>query len=138
LDTSAARAFLLEQKNEGPLPPDAFAVPLAQAQEAVDIHQPEIVIGSSFGGGLATHLCWEGPLILLAPALVRFGVTSLRATQKIAVIHGTMDTVIPIRESERAISTHHLFYAVEDGHSLFETVVERGICDEAVAALLSL
>lgn len=136
LDTTKARAFAASASESGVLPPESFAEPLAQAQAAVDEHNPDVVIGSSFGGGLATQLRWEGPLVLLAPALARFGVTSLPPNQKIAIIHGTMDDVIPIQDSMEAAGAGHLLYGAEDDHSLLKTVTEEGACEQAIALLL--
>ena len=99
-------------------------------EQAIEEFKPDVVIGSSWGGAVAT-LClsrgiWGGPTILLAPALARvlekFGDTpphlcyesvidSLKKKRsggrcgKVLIVHGTEDKTIPIDDSLRMASS---------------------------------
>src|SRR5688572_32161680 len=77
LPTAEAIAFLA--RGRAALPPDVATAPLRVAADAVASARPDVVIGSSFGGGIAAALSsWDGPLVLMAPAAEKlFRVTRL-------------------------------------------------------------
>lgn len=75
----------------------------AQA-EALREFAPEVLVGSSFGGGVAVALLesgdWRGPTVLLAPAVGYVGVAPvLPAGVPVTIVHGTRDDVVPIEDS---------------------------------------
>jgi len=76
--------------------------------EALARFRPQVLVGSSFGGAVAVELIrrgdWNGPTLLLAPAL-RFvgGHQALPPGVPVVVVHGTRDDVVPIEDS-RALS----------------------------------
>ena len=90
---------------------------LAVARDAVTRFCPEVVVGSSWGGGLATLLVqqgdWHGRVALLAPAGRRIAqvlpsrskvreqlLAPLPARTVGVVVHGTRDTVVPPIDSK--------------------------------------
>jgi len=93
------------------------------------------LIGSSFGGIMATLFCRDFPdhvrkLILLAPALVWPDILWDSAWQisiPTQIYHGLDDPIIPI-ETVRKIAEKHFenlsFYSVDDDHGLHKTVHE--------------
>ena len=90
---------------------------LAVARDAVTRFRPDVVVGSSWGGGLATLLVqqghWHGRVALLAPAGRRIAqalpsasktreqlLTPLPSRTVGVVVHGTRDTVVPPIDSK--------------------------------------
>jgi len=96
---------------------------LAVCRQAIDNFEPDLVIGSSWGGGLTCILLAQGhlkvPVLLLAPALKRMCLASgndrynFDATLKkvhaaaekqkkqpaVRIIHGDRDSVVPLSDS---------------------------------------
>lgn len=86
-------------------------------EEAIRAHQPDIIVGSSWGGAVTMELirrgAWTGPAILLAPAYHSVGLRAgwrdldvreeeLRMksrSQRIALIHDPTDDVVPYAHS---------------------------------------
>jgi|APGre2960657444_1045066.scaffolds.fasta_scaffold00272_3 pimeloyl-ACP methyl ester carboxylesterase len=110
---------------------------LAVARAALIAFKPDVVVGSSWGGALATLLvhegAWTGPLALLAPAGSRISL-NMRPRSALGrtlqqplppqcrgiVVHGTKDTVVPLKDSRAlcAQSPKMVVRSVEDGHAL--------------------
>lgn len=71
---------------------------------------PECMIGVSSGAALIWKILqagiWEGPVILLSPALSRFNQT-LEAPRggRGVIFHGTRDSVVAIEDSEQAVTS---------------------------------
>lgn len=136
LDTSALIAFL--GSGEGLLaPPETLARPLAAAAAAIADRNPDVVVGSSFGGGLAMELwrsgVWHGPLVLLAPAGRKlFGIQRLTSEGepsvepgRIAILHGRRDDVVPLEDSialAAACPGDVTLRIVDDDHRLLASV----------------
>lgn len=118
LPTQKAREWV-ESNPELPFSTESILEPLKVALEAVESFKPDLIVGSSFGGGLAAKLAengsYNGPLILLAPALKKFGISSLPAAS--VIIHGVHDDVIPLSESAERTSQDRLL-VVDDDHRL--------------------
>lgn len=99
--------------------------------KAIISFQPDILIGSSFGGAIAVELLrrgdWRGPTLLLAQAAFKFNPdTRLPEGVPIVIVHGSHDQVIDIEDS-RALSrtgspdrVH--FIEVDDNHELKKLV----------------
>ncbi len=91
-----------------------------------------ILVGSSFGGLMATLYAMENPpsvrkLILLAPAIhiIKNAPAALRTiSTPVQVYHGDGDEVIPLNDVEsiaREFFQNLSFHIVQDDHSLHET-----------------
>jgi hypothetical protein len=99
--------------------------------QAIEEFQPELVVGSSFGGAVAVALLqrgqWRGPTLLLAPAPAALGVELWLPEQvPVWIVHGTRDDVVPIASSlmlARAGSPGQVrLVEVNDDHRLSATV----------------
>ena len=144
LDTSAVRLRLADWVSAGQpqgwtLPPEAWARPLRTAEQALQEAQVDVVVGSSFGGGLALLLSqlghWRGPLVLLAPAGRKlFGISSVEAP-RVAILHGRGDDVVPLADS-LALAEHAraevTLRVVDDDHRLGASVA-AGMLGELLA-----
>lgn len=87
-------------------------------RRALLVHQPDVIVGSSWGGAVAIALAlrghWSGPMMLLAPAFGlaarRMGSTRLErdlselrrkaTSQRIVIYHDPADDTVPIQDSE--------------------------------------
>jgi len=80
---------------------------------AIKEFQPDVVVGSSYGGGIATFCVmrgiWNGPTILLAPAgiwisrlcqLVQDSEIRIPQDHWVHIVHGSKDTTIPLEHSQ--------------------------------------
>jgi pimeloyl-ACP methyl ester carboxylesterase len=143
LPTAEARAFLAGNADgQGWVLPEAVAAkPFEVARAAVAAARPDVLIGSSFGGGLAARLAaegaYDGPLVLLAPAAAKlFAVTALPQRKgRVVVVHGRADEVVPSSDSVRlaeASVCELALWLVDDDHRLARSV-EAGLMDEAIA-----
>lgn len=88
---------------------------------------PDVLIGSSFGGGVAVELLrrkhWNGPTLLLAQAALMYDREArLLADVPVWLVHGTRDDVVPIEHSRRLARTGTpdlvRLIEVDDDHSL--------------------
>jgi len=140
LPTEAVRAFREAHGPGVPVPPEATAPALEVARRAVRDGAPQVVVGSSFGGGVAVWLAvkdhWTGPLVLLAPAGARlFGLAHLPPRPgRVVVLHGRGDEVVPMGDSVRLAESSRCdvaLWLVDDGHPLAVSVAS-GLLDEAV------
>jgi dienelactone hydrolase len=134
LDTTLVRAHLEQWMKAGQpaassMPASAFRAPLQTAREALQQAGVDVVVGSSFGGGLALECArlglWRGPLVLLAPAGRKlFGITSVEVS-RLAILHGRGDDVVPLADSlalaEQARAEGTL-RVVDDDHRLTASV----------------
>jgi len=140
LPTEGVRAFREAHGPTVPVPAEVTAPALEVARKALQDGQPQVVVGSSFGGGVALWLAvkghWTGPLLLLAPAGARlFGLAHLPPRPgRVLVLHGRGDDVVPMGDSVRLAESSRCdvaLWLVDDGHPL-GTSVASGLLDEAV------
>lgn len=87
----------------------SFPGAVAGAAAAIAEHAPRVVVGSSYGGAVATRLIldgvWTGPTVLIAPAAHRFGHdATLPPGTRAVVIHGDLDDVVPLADSHRLVA----------------------------------
>lgn len=122
----------------------ALAPCLQVAEQALAESQPQLVIGSSFGGGVACVLAaqqrFNGPMVLLAPAAKRlFGINALpKRPGRVVILHGRSDSVVAAADSMRLCSESAgevMLWLTEDEHRLLGAM-ERGALDEAIAFAL--
>lgn len=140
VDTSALITFLTEHGVvPSGLPAEVLDPLLAVARDALLEGTPDVIVGSSFGGGLTMELSrrelFQGPLVLLAPAGAKlFGVETLQHPSRVAVVHGRRDEVVPVADSVRlaADSTGDTaLFLVDDAHRLRDAV-DQGVLDDAL------
>ncbi len=115
---------------------------LDQARHALRAHTPALVVGSSFGGGLAVALAaeglWAGPSVLIAPAHALMGLaTALPATHRAIVLHGTDDDVVPLAHAEAlcARSPGARLVRIEGGDHRLNRVLDDGTLAGALEEL---
>lgn len=96
---------------------DDFESALRTAQEAYDLHQPDVIVGSSRGGSVALSIdSKETPMVLLCPAWKKWApAKSLKPNSMI--LHSRRDDVIPFDDSEELV--------LKSGLAL-ETLIEVG------------
>ena len=111
-----------------------FTACVAAQAAAIEQFSPHVVVGSSFGGGVAVALLaqrlWRGPTVLLAPATTLLGLAPvLPADLAVTVVHGVHDAVVPLADSRAlaASGTPALvrLLEVDDEHRL-QTLVDSG------------
>jgi hypothetical protein len=85
------------------LPDDDFEASIQIAQAEFDEHQPEIVVGSSRGGSVATNIeSGNAKLILLCPAWKNWG-TATTVKLGTTILHCRADDIIPFADSEELV-----------------------------------
>lgn len=129
----------------GPLIEAAFAEALEAATQAIRESTPDLVVGSSFGGGLTVELMhrglWAGPVVLLAPAARKlFGREHLPVGHhRAVVIHARHDAVVPVEDSlvmAAGCSGEVQLWLVKDDHRLTQSVID-GVVGRAIRAVLA-
>jgi hypothetical protein len=145
LDTTHARASATQAKASG-VPWDHqwrdikgdFRVPLERARAAIG-PETRVIVGSSFGGAVLTHLIhegsWRGPSLFIASAGLKLtGHQALPEGARHLLLHGRDDTVVPLSDS-RTIAAQSgdnvVLWEVSDGHRM-KTIMPSGLLDLAV------
>ena len=87
----------------------SFPDAVAGAAAAIAEHAPRVVVGSSYGGAVATKLLldgiWSGPTVLIAPAARRLGLDpALPPGARVIVLHGELDDIVPLADSHRLVA----------------------------------
>ncbi len=125
------------------IPPDLVQPSLRLARDALGACRPDVVVGSSFGGGVALFLAftraWSGPLVLLAPAGAKvLAPGGLPARDgRVLVVHGRRDEVVPLDDSlalARESACEVAVWLVDDEHRL-NTSVASGLLERALTAV---
>jgi predicted esterase len=123
-----------------------WATARAQAEAAVREHEPDLIIGSSYGGALLLSLLADGVTraraVLIAQAGVKLGVPlRLPAGARAILLHGTADDVVPIAGS-RALAQGAgpgvQLWEIEGGDHPLNACLEDGTLERAIAAALAL
>lgn len=111
--------------------------------QAIQTHKPDLLIGSSFGGGVLLKLlqtgAWTKPCIMLAGAGIRYGMEpTLPNDIPIILIHGTEDTLIPLDDSVQLTRSSALakLIVILDDHPLHALVTQTNILEAAIDELL--
>ncbi|MGB8854335.1 MAG: hypothetical protein WCC69_12295 [Pirellulales bacterium] len=85
-----------------------FQVALRTAQAAFDLHQPDVVVGSSRGGAVAVNLkSGSARLVLLCPAWKKWG-TAKTVKPGTQILHSQADDVVPFDDSVELTTTSGL------------------------------
>ena len=104
-----------------------FEACVALQSEVAAMWGPEVLIGSSFGGAVATALLqrglWGGPTLLLATASGRRGmVDELPSGVHVHLVHATGDAIVPVEDARRVAAASDPRWVrldeVEDDHAL--------------------
>ena len=123
-----------------------WATARAQAEAAVREYQPEIIIGSSYGGALLLSLLQGGVTraraVLIAQAGVKLGLPArLPERARAVLLHGTADDVVPI-EGSRALARDAgpgvQLWEIEGGDHPLNAILEDGTLERAIDAVLAL
>lgn len=117
-----------------------FAGCVAQQEKAIEQFHPDVVVGSSFGGGVVVELlrrrAWTGPTLLLAQAAAKMGVPlELPEGVRVLLVHSPSDEVVDI-EGSRVLAQSGSpetvsLLEVDDSHGLRQ-LVESGRLAELV------
>ncbi len=87
---------------------DDFDLALRVAQQSYDVHQPDVVVGSSRGGAIAMNIdSGTTPLVLLCPAWKNWGSASKIKSNSL-ILHSRLDDVIPFEDSEELVNRSRL------------------------------
>ena len=79
---------------------DDFDAAVRITQAEFDQHHPDVIVGSSRGGAVATNIdSGNTPLVLLCPAWKRWG-TATRVKPNTTILHSQADKVVPFADSE--------------------------------------
>tara|TARA_B100000212_G_C27341389_1_gene519377 strand:+ start:934 stop:1428 length:495 start_codon:yes stop_codon:yes gene_type:complete len=82
------------------LPKNDFELSLARAKDTFENFKPDIVVGSSRGGALASALdTGDIPKILIAPAWKKFGVKNPLVNKETVILHCADDDLVPYEDS---------------------------------------
>ncbi len=120
-----------------------FEACVAQQAEVIRRFQPDVLVGSSFGGAVAVALLqreqWSGPTLLLAQAAQRLGLRGrLPQGARVWLVHARGDDAVPFTDSVRLARSGTPGYVrlieVDDDHALHEFVAS-GRLVETVEAL---
>jgi pimeloyl-ACP methyl ester carboxylesterase len=137
-DSNSGKARQFREWFPGMITPDfkgSFGERMIQLQKILSNHAGWTLIGSSYGGLMATiftleHEVQVRKLVLLAPALAQ-EIAPLPRPGPISVptilIHGTQDTVVPlepVRKIAQRLFSNLTLYTVEDDHRLHKTANE--------------
>jgi len=112
------------------------------AKEAVEIHKPDLIIGSSFGGGITITLMQnnvhKGKAILLAPAGVKYGLsTHIPQGNQVVIIHDRSDEIVPYQDSVliESMNDNSTLITTTGGHRLINLTTD-GLLDYVVKTML--
>jgi hypothetical protein len=85
------------------LPDEDFAEAIRIAQAEFDLHQPQVVVGSSRGGAVAMNIqIGNAKLVLLCPAWKKWGAAKTVKPGSV-ILHSRADDVIPYADSEELV-----------------------------------
>jgi hypothetical protein len=111
------------------LPDDDMAEAVRIAQVEFDLHQPQVVVGSSRGWAVAMNIdSGDARLVLLCPAWKKFG-TARTVKPGNVILHSRGDEVVPFVDSEEL--------ARSSGAKLIQVGTDHRLADpEPLAATL--
>lgn len=82
---------------------DDFTAALATAQIEYDLHQPQVVVGSSRGGAVAMNInSGNAKIVLMCPAWRNWG-TAKTVKPGTVILHSRADDVIPFADSQELV-----------------------------------
>jgi predicted esterase len=105
--------------------------------------EPDLLIGSSFGGAIAVALLqrrlWSGPTLLLAQAALHYNPQArLPAGARVLLVHARADDVVPIDHSRKLAATIGAqLIEIDDDHALTQLVASGRLIELVVQAVAS-
>jgi hypothetical protein len=85
------------------LPDEDFAAAIRIANHEIELHRPDVIVGSSRGGAVAMNVhAGNIPLVLLCPAWKRWG-TARSVKSGTIILHSRADDVIPFADSQELV-----------------------------------
>jgi alpha-beta hydrolase superfamily lysophospholipase len=85
------------------LPDEDFDESVRIAQEEYERGRPDVIVGSSRGGGVAMNIdSRDTPLVLLCPAWKRWG-RARTVKKNTTILHSRADDVVPFADSEELV-----------------------------------
>ena len=114
------------------LPDDDFVESIRIAQSAYNQYCPDVIVGSSRGGGVAVNIdSKDTPLVLMCPSWKNKRMAT-KVKPKTVILHSRQDEVIPFSESEELLINSGL-----PPESIIEVGFEHRLADEhALRAML--
>jgi len=104
-----------------------FEACVALHAERIRRFEPDVLVGSSFGGAVAVALLqreqWSGPTLLLAQAALRQGLRAkIPPGARVWMVHARGDDIVPIADSQRLARSgtpgYVRLFEVDDDHAL--------------------
>ena len=124
---------------------ESFYRSYREAQLAIETHRPDVIVGSSFGGGVLMKLLqsgdWSGNAVMLAPAGVKYGVGDhIPHGSHVILIHSPSDTVVPYEDSETIVRNSDgraelwpaAVHSNGDGNHRLHGIIESGMLARAI------
>ncbi len=104
---------------------DIFDDALQTAQAEYDLHQPNVIVGSSRGGAVAMNIIsGNTPLVLLCPAWKKWA-TVKKLKSNSLILHSRQDDVIPFEDSKELVAISGL-----PSETLIEIGSDHRLADE--------
>ena len=123
----------------------ALERPLRQAREALELFEPDLIIGSSMGGAILAKMVeervWSGPCIFVASAArLLAGIHHLpeNVTSQSYWIHGSRDDLIPVADSIAAAGHGGGAVEIIDDDHRMQRVIELGSLDHAIGEVMGI
>jgi predicted esterase len=109
----SAKAMYLDKRFDTvtkPMNTSDFEASVAVQVEELMAQEPDVLVGSSFGGAVVLAILqralYAGPSLLLAPAHRANGVEpKIPDGTRVLVVHGTRDAVVPLEDSRALAGT---------------------------------
>ena len=104
---------------------DEFEESIRIAQLEYDLHSPDVVVGSSRGGGVAVNIDSKNtPLVLMCPSWKNKRMATTVKSNTV-ILHSRQDEVIPFSESEELLANSGL-----SPDSIIDVGFEHRLADE--------
>ena len=132
MDTSTVRTWLSAATPTDMLPRPLVQPTVEQLRAELELHPPELLVGSSYGGAIALLLAaeriWQGPMVLLAPAIFRFSLLPFVHPAPVVILHGLHDDIVPIESSRQwaqSLGAQAHLIELDDDHRLQKSILEN-------------
>ena len=79
---------------------DDWAQSVLAARQAIALHNPDVVVGSSRGGAVAMAARPHAPMVLVAPAWIKYAPWAT-ISGRTTILHSVEDDIVPFEHSEK-------------------------------------